>query len=205
MKKSVIFGVGLSMFVLASCGGAEEEATEETNEEVTEEVVVEPVIYTVNTEASVINWTAYDLNNEVDQSGTVLALSGDLTVEDGGITSAALEVDMNSIASDGGMEKLDGHLKNEDFFDVNQYATTSFEFEKYEEGRIYGSASIVGTSYVIEAAAEVVEEGDGVTVTVSEFKLDFSVLPYMVEDAKAPVEEQHNPSVGFTATIVGNK
>lgn len=203
MKKKVILGVGLSMFVLASCGG--EEAVEETNEENVVEEVAAPVTYTVDTEASVINWISYELNDEVHQAGTVKALSGDVIVEEGAITSASLEVDMNSIASDAAMEKLEGHLKSPDFFDVNQFATTSFEFEKYENGTVYGSASIVGVSMAIEAAAEVVEEGEGVTVNVSEFKLDFSALPYMVEDAKAPVEEQHSPSVGFTATIVGTK
>ena len=191
------------MFVLASCGG--EEAVEETNEENVVEEVAAPVTYTVDTEASVINWISYELNDEVHQAGTVKALSGDVIVEEGAITSASLEVDMNSIASDAAMEKLEGHLKSPDFFDVNQFATTSFEFEKYENGTVYGSASIVGVSMAIEAAAEVVEEGEGVTVNVSEFKLDFSALPYMVEDAKAPVEEQHSPSVGFTATIVGTK
>ena len=205
MKKKVFLGFSMFSLLLVSCGG--EESTEETTEEneVVEEVV-EPITYTIDMENSVINWTAYQLAdaNVADHTGTVNVSAGDVTVDAETITSASMDIDMNSIISDGG-EKLDGHLQNEDFFNVTEFLSTTFTFDRHEEGMIYGSISVIGMEMSVEAPAELITDDSGLTINISEFKINMSDLPFFIADIEMPVEEQHNPSVGFTATIKATK
>jgi polyisoprenoid-binding protein YceI len=210
MKKVVILGLFAMPLFFASCGGGEADAdtTDADSTVVNEEVEVIEATYGVDTTASVINWNNFE-GTEVDHSGTVNVLNGsmDITTTNGVgvITAANLTVDMNSIQE--GSEKLEGHLKNEDFFDVNQFATTTFAFDRHENDMIYGTATIVGKEVAVEAPATVTVDGDNATVEVGEFKIDFAALemPFFIADVEMPVEEQHDPMIGFSATIVGTK
>jgi hypothetical protein len=200
MKKTIFYGIGIMSLMLSatSCGGGEEESTEESSES-TEEVleeVVEPVTYTVDTAQSIINWVNYD-GEDHDHTGTVKLLEGTYTDEGGVITAATLTMDMNSITADS--EKLQGHLGAADFFDINQFASSEFVFDRHEEGVLYGVVNAAGLEFSVEAGVTVVA-GE---VAVDEFRMDLSSLPYFVaEREENPEEEWHNPSVGFTVTIV---
>ncbi|MFT4600011.1 MAG: hypothetical protein ACI857_000179 [Arenicella sp.] len=204
MKKKLFFGVGIAAMMLASCGEAAEETTEntdETTDEVVEEVV-EPVTYEINTEASVITW--FTMEGDVKgHYGSVMVLSGSYTTEGDVITDASLSADMNTLVSEdeNGGERLSGHLMNPDFFDVNQFASADFTFDRHEEGMIYGSLSSAGLEFAIEASATVTEK----LVEIGEFKIDMSSLPYfgMEKEKEADVTKHHDPLVGFSASIVG--
>lgn len=212
MKRILILGVCAVPFFFASCGGGESDSdATDTDSTVTENVEEEMTIvdYTIDTAASVINWNNFN-GEEVDHAGTVKVLDGTMQVTttngDAEITAAALTVDMNSISE--GSENLEMHLKNEDFFDVNTYATTSFEFDRHENDMIYGTAMIVGKSVAIEAPATVSMNGEDAVVEVGEFTIDFSALemPFFVKEAEeAKEEEKHDPVIGFSANIVGKK
>lgn len=200
MKKSIFFGVGIATLMLGTtaCGGGEEESTEEGTEETTEttEEVVEAVNYTVDAENSVINWTAYH-GEEVGHEGTVTLLDGSYTVEGDVITGGSLTVDMNSITSDA--EKLTGHLMAPDFFDVNQFATSSFTVDSHADGMLAGKLNVAGLEMGVEAPVSL-EDGN---VTVNDFKLDMIELPFFqTEREEAPEEEWHDTNIGFTASIV---
>lgn len=211
MKRKIVLGMSAMAFLFAACGGAESTAeTTDADSTATEtvEVAAEPVVssYNVDVAGTVINWNNFN-GEEVDHAGTVNATGGTFEVTTTGdvmeITGASLTVDMASISE--GSEKLEGHLMSPDFFDVATFATTEFVFDRHEGGMIYGSVSIIGKEVAVEAPATVSTDGDGATVEVGEFKLDFSTLemPFFIEDVKAPAEEQHDPNIGFSATIVG--
>lgn len=66
--------------------------------------------------------------------GTVPIKSGELTVKSDGISSGTFVLDLANIAVTGpkdskatANEKLEGHLKSGDFFEVDKYATGTFE------------------------------------------------------------------------------
>ena len=211
MKKIFILGICAIPFFFASCGGGEADGeTTDTDSTAVEEVVeAEPVVtnYIVDTANTVINWNNFS-EGEVDHQGTVKALNGTIEVTTTGdvveITNAALTVDMNSISE--GSEKLEGHLMAPDFFDVNNFATTEFAFDRHEEGMIYGTVTIIGKEMGIEVPATVNMDGDNVNVEIGDFQLDFTALemPFFVtEAAEAPEEERHDPNIGFSATVVG--
>jgi polyisoprenoid-binding protein YceI len=208
MKKVTLFGMAAMSFFFVSCGGSNDTETTTENDSTQVEVIESVVMnYSVDTANTVITWSSFE-GTEVDHQGTVKALSGTAEITTTGdvqeITGASLIIDMNSINEES--EKLVGHLKNEDFFNVNNYATTEFKFDRHEDGMIYGNLIIVGKELPVEAPATVVTEGNTVSVNVGDFKLDFSKLemPFYIEDVKAPVEEQHDPMIGFSAVIKAN-
>ncbi len=209
MKKIMILGLCAAPFFFASCGGAESD-TEGTEADSTVVEVVETVVnsYTIDTATTVINWMSYD-GEEIAHQGTVATLNGSFEVsvtgEEAVITGGNLVVDMNSIAE--GDERLEGHLKADDFFDVNQFATTSFAFDRHENGMIYGTATIIGKEVAIEAPVEVTVENGSAILAVGEFSVDFAQLEmnfFEREKTEAKPEEMHSTLIGFSATVNGS-
>ena len=70
--------------------------------------------------------------------GDIKLLEGNMTMSDGKLTGGMFVIDMKSINTTDlqagkGKEKLDGHLKSADFFDVDQYPTSKFVITKVED------------------------------------------------------------------------
>src|SRR5690606_37288045 len=86
----------------------------------------------VDTEKSVINWKGYKITGF--HEGTINLKEGALTFENSQLTGGKFVVDMTTISSTDvsgkGKEKLDGHLKNEDFFDVENHPESTLTFTK---------------------------------------------------------------------------
>jgi polyisoprenoid-binding protein YceI len=113
----------------------------EEGEDAGDEVVTDT--YIIDAEASTINWKA-DRVLSAGHYGTVTIKEGTATYENSRLTSATATIDMTTITSDGG-DGLNGHLANEDFFDVANHP----------------EATIVITF------VDVVEDPDGDTITAT--------------------------------------
>lgn len=89
----------------------------------------------VDTEKSVINWKGYKIAGF--HEGTINLKKGSLSFEKGKLTGGNFVVDMTTISSTDvsgkGKERLDGHLKNEDFFDVENHPEATLIFSKVSE------------------------------------------------------------------------
>lgn len=203
MKKELLFGLAATFFMF-SCGEGGEETAENTDSSAIETVEEEVVImkYEIDTAASVINWANFN-GEEKDHYGTVKVLSGSYTIENDVITEATLSADMNTITSDDEMggEKLEGHLMAPDFFDVNQFASATFNFDRHEEGMVYGTLNTAGIDFPVEAPVTVAEG----SIEVADFKVDMSQLAFfqMEREKEADESKWHDPMIGFSATIVG--
>ncbi len=89
-----------------------------------------------------------------------------------------VEIDMKSIWSDN--ERLTGHLKNEDFFEVETYPTSTFVCKTVKkEGDQYtisGTLTMHGITKAIEFPAEISKSGDEITLnaefTIQRFDWD---------------------------------
>ena len=81
-------------------------------------------IYTIETEESQIVWTGRELSTS-SHYGTLDFKSGEFEVSDGLIVNGEFEVDMTSLNNqdmDGGSkERLENHLKSDDFFSVDKF------------------------------------------------------------------------------------
>lgn len=91
--------------------------------------------HTVDTKASVVKWTGKAATKS--HWGHVNIKSADIQLDDGKPKSAKFVIDLNTIKTkdigpEQGSDKLDAHLKNADFFDVEKYPTASFESTKIE-------------------------------------------------------------------------
>jgi len=94
----------------------------------TEPVAEEKV--TVKAEESTVTWKAYKVTGS--HTGTVALKSGDLVFDNGTLKGGSFEVDMTSIICtdlEGEYkEKLEGHLKSDDFFSVESHQTSQLVF-----------------------------------------------------------------------------
>lgn len=101
-------------------------------------VKVTPGSYTVDTEASIVNWVGKKplLDGYMD-SGTIKLKEGAITAGDA-TASGSFTIDMNTLhvgltAKKPGKEgALEEHLKKGDFFDVTKYPTAKFTITKVE-------------------------------------------------------------------------
>src|SRR5690606_4250602 len=104
--------------ILASCAGNPDGKKAETTDSIETTTVAEGVQYTVDATASKVVWTGTKVTGS--HTGTVDIKSGALTVDGDKVTGGNFVLDVASISSTDlegeWKEKLDGHLKADDFF-----------------------------------------------------------------------------------------
>ncbi|HEX5001586.1 MAG TPA: YceI family protein [Bacteroidia bacterium] len=138
--------------------------------------------YTVDTTRSQLNWTGEKVTGT--HHGTIAIKNGTIT-QNHGTVKGSVVFDMNSIAvtdlSGDFKNKLEKHLKSEDFFGVEKHPTSEFVITsltplKSEEGSknnftVSGTLTIKGISQPLAFPAYVFFEGSGMTVS-GEAKVD---------------------------------
>lgn len=129
-----------------------------------------------------ITWKGYKVTGS--HTGTVDLKEGNLEFTDGALSGGSFSIDMATLGSmdlEGEWKgKLDGHLKSEDFFNVEKYPTADFVITKVApkgtpgDYKIYGDLTIKETTEPIIFYANVKEEGDKKIATAS-IKVDRSL------------------------------
>jgi len=98
----------------------------------------------VNTESSVVKWTGYKVTGQ--HEGTIMIKKGSLTFKNNVLVGGKFVIDMSTINTtdlEGDYKKkLDGHLKDEDFFSVEKHKTASLVFTSLKQN---------GTNYIVNA------------------------------------------------------
>lgn len=179
MKKIALLAIAASV-VLASCAGNPEGKKAETTDSVeTTAPAVEGVAYTVDAAASKVEWTGTKVTGA--HHGVITITSGSLTTDAGKIIGGSFVLDMNTISSTDlegeWKEKLDGHLKNEDFFDVAKFPEAKFDITSIAAGtaaddvKVSGNLTIKGVSKNISFDAKVVELTDAVVKVNADFNI----------------------------------
>lgn len=178
MKKQLLIAV-TAAFLLASCAGNPEGKKVETNETV--EHIVEAVGETllVDVAESTVQWKGTKVTGA--HEGTVTIKEGRLVVDGGKVTGGTFVLDMNSISSTDlegkWKEKLDGHLKSEDFFDVANNPEAKFEITGVEnetddgEAKVSGNLTIKGITKNISFDAKAIEMTDSKANITANFNI----------------------------------
>lgn len=139
--------------------------------------------YKVDASASKVEWLGKKVTGE--HNGVVNMKSGSFDYDGGTLTGGTFTVDMTSITdsdlSGEWKEKLEGHLKSDDFFGVEKFPTSTFVISKVvPQGpnyyKITGNITIKGTTQEITFPATL-EEKDGqlvgsATMTIDRSKFD---------------------------------
>jgi len=175
MKKVILSLVAVAT-ILVSCKGKEDKKVVVKEATKVEKVVVEN---NVNVAESLMLWKGFKPTGS--HNGTVKLSSGAMSVSNGVITGEFV-IDMNSITDADGSTRLEGHLKNADFFDVEKYPTSKFVITSSEvkEGKVQvtGNLTIKDVTKSITIPATVTEVEGIVTFKSEIFELnraDFNV------------------------------
>ena len=132
----------------------------------------------VNTENSTVKWKGSKISSS--HEGTVNILKGTLNIDNGTLVGGQFSIDMQSLATTDMSEeynkKLDGHLKDEDFFNVSEFPTSSIIISNAVrvEGisyKVVADLTIKGITHPISFAADVNVNGKNFLAT-AKIKID---------------------------------
>jgi len=149
-----------------------------------------------------------------DHPGGFSEFSGKLiTTDDGkGVKQVEVEIKTASIwAADGTdgkdktNEKLTGHLKNSDFFNVEKFPTAKFVSTEIKEGGSGGTHTVTGNLTIMETTksvtfpANITVDGDKVTAKAPMFKIDRNA--WGITYKKGPADNLVRDEVGIEFNI----
>ena len=172
--------------LVTACGGGTEgvevDATDATEGAAP---IGQAAVFQVQPASSSIEWTGGKLVGGDEHKGTLDITDGRLAVEGDDITAGSFTIDMNSLTvtdldEASGKGKLEGHLKNEDFFEVGTYPTAKFEITSVapvtgEAGvthRLTGNLEMKGVAKEITIPANVTVAGNTITANTPAFEID---------------------------------
>lgn len=179
MKKLFVFFLSAGLFMTSCVSNPEGKKAETADSvETSDEVVGEN--YILDKEQSSLLWTGSKVTGQ--HYGNVDFKSGNIHVDNGEITGGDFILDMNTIVSNDLEEgeykdKLEGHLKSEDFFSVAEYPESQFAITEVKttdnenEIVISGNLTIRGVSKNITFDAEVLELTDSVVKATADFNI----------------------------------
>ena len=177
MKKNIfnLFTIVALGIAIIGCKKKADEATTTAAENVAE-AQVDAVKYIANTAESTIEWQGFKPTGE--HHGTINIESGTLSMNGGTIESGTFLIDMNSLEESENSERLEGHLKSPDFFDVEKYPSAAFEITGLitTDGKsmLSGNLTLKDAKNNVTFPVTVSEEGDTVTLTSEVFTIDRS-------------------------------
>jgi len=207
MKRNIVFAFCATAFLMASCGT--DEATEETNkeEESTEQQdAAEEVSYTLDTEASTLNWKGTEGEHEF-HVGTIDFSEGNLTMKGDEVVSGSFVVDMSTIQvtdedmSDKGKAKLTGHLGAEDVFHIAQYAATTVTLGDYTDGKLNIVVNIVGKEIPATVPVSITQDENGAKIS-GDFSIDFTDAGIPLFAPQENPEESKSPVIQYSMNAV---
>ena len=132
----------------------------------------------VNTKNSKLIWTGSKPTRS--HTGTIDIVSGFLTFDHGNFVGGTFSIDMQSLAtndmSEESNKKLDRHLKNEDFFDVEKFSDANLKITKVfkiddRNYSVLADLTMKGITNPISFEAEVTGSGNSF-VAAAKFTID---------------------------------
>lgn len=142
-----------SLFVFAACSDAPKGDTATVKEGTEAAAATTGQTFTVDTTASSIRFTGNGVGK--NHPGTFSLSSGNLAVNNNGVTGGQITINMASMQMEEQAEmfqtKLKGHLQSPDFFDVAKWGTARFEITDAKPYTATGSDSSVvsGANYLV--------------------------------------------------------
>ena len=131
--------------------------------------------YTADTTQSSIKWIGGKVTGST-HNGQISLKSGSVTVKNNVITAGQFEVDMNSMTNDDlkgspdDMNKLIGHLKSDDFFNVAAHPTATFKLTSVKAVAGKANTYDVAGTLTLKGKTEKVQFPAEITVTETEAK-----------------------------------
>ncbi|SDE10959.1 YceI family protein [Riemerella columbipharyngis] len=164
----------LGLICLVSCS-KDKKLVSESN---TVSTTKDGTVYEVDTVESKIEWKGYKVmkSDNTSHYGDVKLQSGELTIKDGMLESGTFVADVKSLHNQDIIDdaehsqKLDDHLKSDDFFGVEKHPTATYEITKVEKGSgdyntvLEGNLTIKGVTKPLKVNANVTTSDDEVSL-----------------------------------------
>ncbi|WP_312075683.1 YceI family protein [Chryseobacterium sp.] len=135
--------------------------------------------------SSDVHWWGYKIVKSKSSShdGTVKVKSGDIVMKGNQVVGGNFVLDMTSInatdLSGEGQTKLNGHLKNGDFFEVEKFPTASFKITSVRKNNdatynslVGGNLTVKGKTNAISFPAKITNANGVVTIESNKFSFD---------------------------------
>lgn len=166
--------------------------------------------YNVDASSSSIAWKGYKPTGS--HNGTMMLQSGSIEMNGKRLKGGSFVADMTSIKDADGSERLEGHLKSADFFEVEVFATSQFEIKKvhHTDGKtvVTGILTIKNIAKEITFNADVTTDGETVTIKSETFhvnRAEFNIK-YKSQSFFNDLKEKFiNDEFDLQVTIVGKK
>ena len=132
----------------------------------------------IDNTVSSVEWTGKKVTGQ--HTGAISINSGSLTLKNGKLVKGTISIDMTTITCSDlkgeWNDKLIGHLKSADFFDVENYKTAVLKINKVTEGKdgnstVNGTITIKGITKPIEFSTKM-EIKDGKLAAFAEVNID---------------------------------
>ncbi len=168
-----------SLLVLAACKDPAADKSKAVTGEAQQLTSAAPaagaVTYTFDNSGSKVNWTGSKVS--ASHPGSFEKFTGNVKLVDGDPTKSTVTVDIETNSLKTEPEKLVGHLKSGDFFDVEKFPKATFQSTEIKKGgdkgathTVTGNLSFHGKSKSITFPANITVTGDTVNVNA-----DFSI------------------------------
>lgn len=170
--------------LFAACGGVEGTEVDAKDAEAPVTEMKASEVYNVDAAASNVSWEGSKLIGG-SHTGAIPVSDGQIMVSEGNIVGGKFSMDVTKLtntdmpAAEGG-DKLVGHLKSGDFFDVEKFPMAQFEITRVQpatdtEGithNISGNLTLKGVSKNVTIPANVSMEGGMLKAAAPAFKID---------------------------------
>ena len=184
MKKYLVYFLCIALVGITVSCKKEKETVK--NEPVKEESVADYQVFTIKKKQSNIDWKGYKIfkSESTSHFGTMDFSEGDINVKDGKLVSGKLVIDTKSITTTDIEDKelaakLDNHLKNSDFFDVEQFPTATFEITNVTHSEhgdynsvIEGNMTIKGITKAVSFNANIKADTEQVSIYTEPTDID---------------------------------
>ena len=182
----------------------------------TEEVAVEPITYTLDKEASSLEW-AGSMSPEYGHTGVVEITEGTLVMEGDDLMSGSFVIDMNTIKSTDLEEPKAGYLAAhlmgtapdeahpvDLFFNTPKYPTVDVTLGDYKDGKLGLTLSILGKELTQDVPVELTSDENGAWIK-GDFSLDLASLEIPGLQPNPEDGSQINPVIDFKLKAALNK
>lgn len=135
--------------------------------------------------SSDVHWWGYKVvkSQASSHDGTVDVKAGSIVMKGDKIAAGTFVLDMNSInatdLSGEGQQKLNGHLKNGDFFETDKYPTATFKITSVKKAKdknyssvVTGNLTVKGKTNAISFPANVSNKDGVVSIVSDKFSFD---------------------------------
>ncbi len=137
--------------------------------------------FVIDTTKSNINWYG-EMAGIRSHRGTIKLSGGEGTIEDDVVTGGSFTINMTTIKDNDRSERLENHLKSDDFFSVETYPESKFEITTISKApiapadyTITGNLTIKGKTNEVTFPAKIARQPDNTFIATADVEIDRSL------------------------------